>query len=280
VNYQQTKQEGIMKRAIAAALLAVSVTTAQADSLVDRMKSLGFTFYEPEDRNSGWNYGWFKTRMEMVPDEAVPAFCHEHHFFGFTEQEIKACTDAADAWQEQKSAEARAKAKPLTWKRVEADNGMIFAISVNCPACFSTENLARAVICPVDNGFCAIGSESLVTFDCHGHYQDTRFGSPVLIAPPRSVIGQMANIACAVPIPKEPENASKSQRDLSPADLAEYCKGLSPEACNRIKALAEAKTPPPTFCKPGFGVVGSGLTLEQIRVCEITGPVGSPRFGP
>jgi hypothetical protein len=86
--------------------------------------------------------------------------------------------------------------KPI-WKRFEADNGAVYALEMNnidhldgCGGC------ADAVICVVDNNQCLPPNARRIRFDCHGHYIDVFGGGSMQIAPPRSVIGQMAAVAC------------------------------------------------------------------------------------
>jgi hypothetical protein len=59
----------------------------------------------------------------------------------------------------------------------------------------------------------------------------------------------------------------------SPPVAADYCRGFSLDACERMKAQV-AKGKSPTYCKPGFAIVGNpanaGLTNEQLRICYIT----------
>ena len=51
----------------------------------------------------------------------------------------------------------------------------------------------------------------------------------------------------------------------------DYCQGFSANACARIQAGVNARAPPP-YCKPGFGLVGSGLDDEQLRICYARAP--------
>jgi hypothetical protein len=54
---------------------------------------------------------------------------------------------------------------------------------------------------------------------------------------------------------------------------ADYCRGFSFDACERMKAQV-ATGSSPTYCKPGFAIVGNpanvGLTNEQLRICYVT----------
>lgn len=82
------------------------------------------------------------------------------------------------------------------WKRIEADNGAAFAIDLGSIS-HNTNGSAVAVICVVDNDTCIPPNISRLLFDCHGHYMDIDRGGSLTIAPPRSVVGQMAALACA-----------------------------------------------------------------------------------
>jgi hypothetical protein len=83
------------------------------------------------------------------------------------------------------------------WRRIEADNGAVYAIDMSSIS-HNPNGSALAAICIVDNNTCLPPNVSRLLFDCHDHYQDLEnFGSPILIVPPRSVVGQVAALACA-----------------------------------------------------------------------------------
>jgi hypothetical protein len=87
------------------------------------------------------------------------------------------------------------KAPPVSnWKTVEADNGAWFAIDMNSITPWSTGG-AYAIICAADGNTCPLLNMSRVLFDCRGHYSDIDHGG-TMPAPPRSVIGALAAIAC------------------------------------------------------------------------------------
>jgi hypothetical protein len=164
-----------------------------------------------------------------------------------------------------------ARAYDSKWKRIEADNGAAFAIDLGSIS-HNTNGSAVAVMCVVDNDTCIPPNMSRLLFDCHGHYMDIDRGGSLTIAPPRSVVGQMAALACAgakdTRLSDDSENAKTVRRPV-PTD---YCVNFAPDACERIKKVVEAYTPseaPPTYCKPGFALVGSGLTSEQLRICYV-----------
>jgi uncharacterized protein len=83
------------------------------------------------------------------------------------------------------------------WKRFEADNGAVFALDMKsishkyyCGGC------TDVLMCAVDIDQCFPTNARQVRFDCHGHFMEIGNGGVLQIAPPRSVIGQMADAAC------------------------------------------------------------------------------------
>lgn len=83
------------------------------------------------------------------------------------------------------------------WKRFEADNGAVYALDMKSVAHMTGCNgCADAVICVVDNNQCIPPNMRPLRFDCHGHYIDVMNGGKMQMAPPRSVVGQMAAAAC------------------------------------------------------------------------------------
>jgi hypothetical protein len=118
-----------------------------------------------------------------------------------------------------------------------------------------------------------------VLFTCRGQFADLGgFPSDPQDAPPRSVIGMVAATACGLAEPKRRVILAKQkQLDAIADDRAihprpeDYCQGFSPDSCARIQAGVDAPTKP-SFCKPGFGLVGSGLTNEQLRICYARAP--------
>ena len=89
-------------------------------------------------------------------------------------------------------------APPPYWHRIEAANAASIAIDMNSISHpFYTNGSADATICIVDNNSCAPWNLRLWRFDCQGHYMDVNSGSDLMIAPERSVAGQLAAIACA-----------------------------------------------------------------------------------
>jgi hypothetical protein len=118
-----------------------------------------------------------------------------------------------------------------------------------------------------------------VLFTCQGQFADLSSSpSDPQDAPPRSVIGMVAASACGLAEPKRRAIFEKQrQLDAIAHDRAihprpeDYCQGFSQDSCARIQAGVDDPTKP-SFCKPGFGLVGSGLTSEQLRICYARAP--------
>jgi hypothetical protein len=95
------------------------------------------------------------------------------------------------------------------WRKVEASNGAVFAIDVS--HLLNVGGNAKfgrmASICTMDNGRCW-GRLMQLAFDCQGHYTDFDNNKGLQIVPPRSVMGQIAAIACAVKAPAGPVDNS------------------------------------------------------------------------
>jgi len=112
-----------------------------------------------------------------------------------------------------------------------------------------------------------------IVLTCRGQFADMESPTEVEDAPPRSVIGLVAAVACAL---AEPKRQAMKQRQRQEEAVAEergrhprpedYCQGFTSDACGRIQAGVDAPIKPP-YCKPGSGLVGSGLTDEQLRIC-------------
>jgi len=152
------------------------------------------------------------------------------------------------------------------WRKIEADNGEVTKVDMNSIEHFNNGTADVVKYTYVPNTMFDPNSLVRLKFDCHGHYMNLDGGSLLLDAPPRSVVGEVAAIACAGAKDTRLEDSSKDdQRGRTPA---EYCVGFSSDACDRIRKVVETKTRP-AFCKPGFGLVGSGLTAEQLRICYV-----------
>lgn len=87
--------------------------------------------------------------------------------------------------------------RKIVWKRFEADNGAVYVMDMNSISHMQTcAGCADATICTVDNNQCIPPNMRAIRFDCRGHYLDIMSGGDLQMAPPRSVIGQMATAAC------------------------------------------------------------------------------------
>jgi hypothetical protein len=124
---------------------------------------------------------------------------------------------------------ATAQNATLNWKRLEADNGAAFAIDLNSISRFHN-GTAQAVTCVVDNNVCLPPNMSRLWFDCRGHYRDIDRRGPTTIAPPRSVVGRMAEIACTPVAAAKPDqttapSASSATKAYGDCLIAEGKKG-------------------------------------------------------
>jgi hypothetical protein len=82
------------------------------------------------------------------------------------------------------------------WKMLEADNGAVSGIDLNSIDYFN-DGKAMAITCVAENHTCSPANMTRLVFDCRGHYMDVDRGGPTTLAPPRSVVGRMAELACA-----------------------------------------------------------------------------------
>lgn len=175
----------------------------------------------------------------------------------------------------QNAAKSTALAATENWRRIEADNGAVYAIDLNSVS-HNTDGSALVVACVVDNNLCIPPNMTRLFFDCRGHYRDLDRGpSAMLIAPPRSIVGRIAPLACAGA--RDTRFVDDSDRpDLSGTTPAQYCQGFPPDSCARITGMIKGQIPAPA-CKLGYGLVGSGYTPEQQRACAVMGKLRDAR---
>jgi hypothetical protein len=152
--------------------------------------------------------------------------------------------------------------RPQKWHRVEADNGAAFAIDMNSITRMNN-GAVDTIVCTLNGNACNLLNQSRIRFDCRGHYMDIDRGGQLQMAPPRSVVGRLAAIACV--------GARDSRLDVKPPEPpnpSDYCQEFAAEACQRMQSVIDSGIKP-AFCKPGFGLTGSGLSAEQLRVCYV-----------
>ncbi len=152
------------------------------------------------------------------------------------------------------------------WQKVEADNGAVYQVDLNSISHFNN-GTAETVVYAVEGPGYNPENMRRLWFDCQGKYRDSTGPgiAPTSYAPPRSIIGRISQIACAGAKDARFDESSSPQPKPTPA---QYCVGFSPESCKRIVTVVEAKRKP-AYCKPGFGLVGSGLSSEQVRICSV-----------
>ena len=156
------------------------------------------------------------------------------------------------------------------WQTIEALDGSTFKIDPNRIK-RNTDGTAELTVYMVEGDTYDPRNLKFLWFDCRGHYRDQTFGiSGTLYAPPRSIAGQMSAIACAGARDtrgEEPLNATSPEPKWT-----DYCKDFSEVACARIRKVVEAKITP-SYCKPGFGIVPTSLSHEQLRICYVMPPL-------
>jgi hypothetical protein len=108
-------------------------------------------------------------------------------------------------------------------------------------------------------------------FDCDGSYLDIADLSLGMSYKKRvvknSIFWKIDNLACSgITIKDKKIYSNANQKNDS--GTPEYCSGFSKNSCNRIKKIVDSKRTP-LFCEDGFGVTGSGLTEEQLRICYV-----------
>jgi hypothetical protein len=172
-------------------------------------------------------------------------------------------------------------AKKENWRSIEGADGSVVKIEMNSISHFNN-GTAEAVVYMVEGTTYNPENTKRLWFDCQGHFRDqTGMIGPTQYAAPLSMAGQLSNIACAGAKDTRLEEASKPTPYREP-DRREYCASFTLEACARIRKTVEAKVTPP-FCRPGFALVGSGLSPEQLRICYVmTAPsfLGAPVAAP
>lgn len=157
------------------------------------------------------------------------------------------------------------------WRTIEAADGSVYKIDQKSIS-HMNNGTAELIVYAVEGDDYNPTNVKRLWFDCHGHYQDHTGGiGATLYAAPRSIAGQLSAIACA--------GASDARLDEPPKDAprpepkwTDYCKDFSEEACARIRKVVEAKVTP-TYCKPGFAVVPTSLSKDQLRICYVMPPL-------
>jgi hypothetical protein len=157
------------------------------------------------------------------------------------------------------------------WRTIEAANGSVYKIDQKSITHMNNGSAEIIVYAVEGNDYNPTNVKRLL-FDCHGHYQDlTSGGMTTLYAPPRSIAGQLSAIACAGARDARFDEPLKNA-PLPEPQWTDYCKGFSEDACARIRKVVEAKVTP-SYCKPGFAVVPTSLSNEQLRICYVMPPL-------
>jgi hypothetical protein len=168
-------------------------------------------------------------------------------------------------------------AKPV-WERFESDTGEVTKLDTTSIHLMPGGGVMAAIYTYSPGSTFDPSRFQEIVFTCRGQFADTANPDDVEDAPPRSVIGAVAASACALAEPARRAYVERQRQLDAIADARathprpeDYCQGFSAEACARIQAGVDASGPP-AFCKPGFGLVGSGLTDVQLRICYARAP--------
>jgi hypothetical protein len=138
-----------------------------------------------------------KTTQELESEighewmKSAPAFCRAVSYITLTPEQIATCDEVA----------FRSISK--NWKNVVADNGQVYEVALgtinhNLSSDLRT-NLLAASVTVYENQGKPFNPKNVITFyfDCHDHFQVFQGDwFPVSYAPPLSVAGRIASIAC------------------------------------------------------------------------------------
>jgi hypothetical protein len=164
------------------------------------------------------------------------------------------------------------------WKRFESETGEVTKLDT-----LSIRPLGGGIVMATIYSFTPGSSFDprrlrTLQFTCKGQYRDPEYSSNFLDAPPRSLIGMIADTACRVAEPMRLVMLQQErQRDSIAHERAmhprpeDYCVGFSVESCKIIQRGVDARIDP-SYCKDGYGLPGSGLSDEQIRICSARPP--------
>ncbi len=122
--------------------------------------------------------------------KSAPAFCRSESYSNLTPKQIAICNEVA----------FRSTSK--NWENVKASNGQVYEVAldtINHNLSGLRTNLLAASVQVYENQGEPFNLNNVITFyfDCHDHFQTFQEGwSPVSYAPPLSVVGRIASIAC------------------------------------------------------------------------------------
>ncbi len=145
-----------------------------------------------------------KTTQELESEvghewmKSAPAFCRSGSYSNLTPEQIATCDEVA----------FRSTSK--NWQNVTASNGQVYEVALDTISRNPASNvnpgatLRAAMVMVYESQGEPFNPNNVFTFyfDCHSHYQVFQEGwSPVSYAPPLSVAGRIASIACNKPGP-------------------------------------------------------------------------------
>ena len=154
------------------------------------------------------------------------------------------------------------------WQTLEALDGSIYKIDQKSISHMNNGTAELIVYAVEGDGYNPTNLKRL-WFDCHGRYRDQTGGiGPTLYAPPRSVAGQLSAIACAgardARLDEPPQNAPRPEPQWTDYWFFRRCMRSDQES-RRGQNYAE-------LLQPGFAVVPTLLSNEQLRICYVMPP--------
>lgn len=167
--------------------------------------------------------------------------------------------------------------KPV-WKRFEDTTGEVTKVNMRSIQPMQNGGVIVTTYTFAPRAMLDLRRLRRLLFTCRGQYADMASMNVVIDAPPRSVAGLIAATVCPIGDQKRSVirannarvEAEEHARAVNPRP-SDYCQGFDAGACTRIQAGVNAKAKP-AYCKDGFGIVGSGLNDEQLRICYARAP--------
>ena len=137
----------------------------------------------------------------VMPSRYIPGEHEPVEEGSISDEQMQSCIATARQLLEKKSEQdarvMNAGAKPRLWKAVEGTTGALAKIDLNSIR-HGIRGNAMAVVAQFPSGATGPQTMSQILFDCHGQYADILDGFRINYpAPPRSVMGVIAGIACA-----------------------------------------------------------------------------------
>jgi len=163
------------------------------------------------------------------------------------------------------------------WITLQADDGSVVRIDMTSRFignANATTKSADVVLAFEDGRPYPLNMRRYMFYCGRGHFKDitSSLSTPLTPISPGSVAAKVEVIVCAGAGPTISDQLKSPPPPDPPARWQDYCKGLSDEACTRMRRIVESNVTP-RYCKPGFAVVPTSLSDEQLRVCYVMPPL-------